>query len=137
MEVKLLNNNRIITLLEPGKMPIKSSSGLFFYSPADLLCASIGACIGREIVTFSSREKIDVELFQLVQVTSEDNKIVIFVQCPLIDEKKEKELTHSIENCEMVVMIKKAMKVEVSITSNTMSEADLRGVSKSGRCCGQ
>ena len=137
IDVKILNNNTIITLSSPGKSPIKSSSGLYFYSPADLLCSAIGSCVGREIVLFCAGQRIDVGIFQSLSVDYINYKMIVKIQHPRdMSESIVRQLRHRVAGCDMVAKISKAITIDIDITPNTMSNNEIRGVVKSKGCCG-
>ena len=83
INVKLLNNNNIITIQGEGKLPIKSAEGYMFYNPNELLCIAIGACIGKQLLYYCNKNKIDVNIIESVDIDMEDeDEILIYLKFP-------------------------------------------------------
>ena len=133
IKVKLLNSNTIITLEGDGpKSPIKSSSGLYFYNPNELLCAAIGSCGGKEIVRYCAQNKIDVEKFEIFAVDMVDSKIRYHINHPKdLNNEHKKELIRLVSNCPISELLNN--NIEVILKENE-KEPEIR--KPSGGCCG-
>jgi len=130
--LKLLHNNNIVTLDTPGKMLIKSSSGLYFHSSADLLCAALGSCIGKNLVRYCAQNKINVEMFEQIGVEFEDNKFSIHIHHPsILDKDNIIEIEALIKNCSVAQLLT----VDIVITFEK-NKVDPDITRKSQPCCG-
>lgn len=130
--VKLLHNNNIITLDTPGKQIIRSSSGLMFHSSAELLCAALGSCLGKNLVRYCAQNKINVEMFEQVGVDFEDNTFKIHINHPkYLTKENLEEIDSMIHNCSVAQMLN----AEITVTfANNNIDPDL--TKKSKPCCG-
>jgi len=130
--LKLLQNNNIITLDTPGKMLIKSSSGLYFHSSADLLCAALGSCIGKNLVRYCAQNKINVEIFEQISVDFEDNTFKILIVHPKnLTVENEDEIVSLVLNCSVSQMLNASKDVKLS-----PNKIDPDLTRKSQPCCG-
>lgn len=133
INVHVLNANNIVTLEGGGKLPIKSSQGLTFYNTNELLCVTVGACIGRQLVFWGLSNKVDLDTFESLGVTMDNGIIEIHIQHPKnIDVK---ELTYTIEHCE--VSRKISIPIKVIAKENTTSNKELKKRGESKDCCGK
>ncbi len=80
IHIGILDGNNIVTLTTPGKAPIKTSAGLYFYNSNMLLCAAVGACAGKAIVGYCLMRKISTTLLQNIRVDMLDNVITLEIQ---------------------------------------------------------
>jgi len=77
IRVRLLNGNTISILeSDEGKPTIRSSSGLYYHNPNELLCCAIGACIGRHIVIYFTNHKLDIAHIKELQVGFDGSFII-------------------------------------------------------------
>jgi uncharacterized OsmC-like protein len=137
IEVKLLDNNNIITLQGEGKLPVKSSTGYMFYDPYELLCMSVGACIGKEILYYCRDNSINVASIESLSVDIEDeNEIIVYITSP-------KEYTHThavairklIKECAIV----KKLSIHINVCP-AISDKSLEEITKGNKiepCCGE
>jgi uncharacterized OsmC-like protein len=113
-------------------MLIKSSSGLYFHSSADLLCAAFGSCIGKNLVRYCAQNKINVEAFEQVAVDFIDEKFIIYVNHPKsLTAENKSEIESLILNCSVSQMLNADKNVEFR---NNNIDPDL--TRKSNNCCG-
>jgi len=132
INIHILNGNNIVTLNSPGKSPIKTSSGMFFYNANMLLCAAVGACAGKAIVGFCLIQKIDVSKLQRISVDMLDNIITIYVQHdPTLDMEP---LRMILETCE--VSKKLSIPIEVKFLENDKEYTPVER-SDTESCCGR
>lgn len=138
ISVKLLNRNNIVTLEKEGKIPIKSSQGFMFYNPNELLCATIGACIGRNMVIYCSQNNIDITTFETIGVDMEHGKVKVVIQYPdNIDEETLKGLKSNIEKCEMITMLQNGIDIKVELLENKTPIDKIKEMNAAGKpCCG-
>lgn len=130
--VKLLHNNNIINLDTPGKMLIKSSSGLMFHSSAELLCAALGSCLGKNLVRYCAQNKINVESFEQIGVEFEDNKFHIHINHPKsLTKDNISEIESMIRNCSVAQILN--VEIEIKFANNNI-DPDL--TKKPKPCCG-
>lgn len=131
INVNLQDNNSIITLTSPGKMPIKSNNGMFMYNSNELLCVAIGSCIGKYIVRWCVHTKLDIRKLENITITMDNNEIIINISHP--KDLDIKELIKEIETCEIVNKLSIEVKVLTSINKTSTNNL-LKKVSKP--CCG-
>ena len=137
IQVKILNGNNIVTIESIGKAPIKTSSGLVFYSPIDLIAASIGSCVGKNIVIFFQHEKLDVFLLENIYVEFKDNKFVCkIVHSKSIPEETLKALETKLLHCEIVSNLQKAFDIVFNFTVSKISPEQLKKDKLTKPCCG-
>lgn len=132
INVHVLNSNNIVTLQGEGKIPIKSSQGFMFYNSNELLCAAVGACIGRQIVIYGTQNKIDITLFESIGVTMDNGIIEIHLQHP--KNFNVSELKSVLERCEISQKINMPIKVITRVNDTPDEELVKRDESKP--CCG-
>ena len=131
IELKLLQNNNIVTIDIPGKAIIKSSGGLYHPNSMELLCVAFGSCIGKAIVKFCSQNKINVESFESIELTY-DNKFTLYITHPKELIKKLKiDLEITIRNCPVGKLLKP--EIDILFVKNKI-EPDLKRKIKP--CCG-
>jgi hypothetical protein len=132
VNLKLLQNNNIITMDTPGKSIIKSSAGLMFHNSMELLCIALGSCVGKSIVRFCSQNKVNVELFESISIDMIDHNYQVNIQYPKILTKDLREgLAAVILNCEVGKQLTGQVNVKFSINEIT---PDL--TRKIKPCCG-
>jgi len=132
IEVKLLHNNTIVTLEVPGKTIIKSSAGLYHSSPIELLCVSLGSCIGKHIVKYCTQEKINVQKFERISIDMLNNDFIIYINHPKgMSLKNLIDLKQIILNCDIAKLLKSNIEIKFNINKNIQN---LNKKSKS--CCG-
>ena len=138
IQVKVLNNNNIVTLQKEGGLPIKSSQGFMFYNSNELLCVAVGSCVGRNMVILCSQEDIDVDSFEYVGIDMESHKLRIVIKCPKeMDEKKRELLKNRLEGCELVTNLKKAYDIKVELLDNDTPTEQVVEANRTGKpCCG-
>lgn len=135
--ISMTNNNNIITLNSPGKNPIKSSEGLYFHSPMELLCSAIGACVGKHIVRFANEFKLDLSKFEYFGVGMDDYKIIIVIKHPTtLEQSILDELRKRLYACEVANLIKEDT-IEIRFENNTVSDEELTKINSERKpCCG-
>lgn len=133
INVQLLQNNTIVTLeIQGKKTTIKSSAGLYHPNPKELLCTSLGACIGKHIVKYCSHEKINVESFEQINIDINNNEFIININYPKgLSLQNIIDLKQIILNCD----IAKLLKTNININFNLNKKAQ-SNTKKSTSCCG-
>ena len=131
INIKMLKNNNIITLDSPGKNIIKSSSGLMFHSPHELLCVALGSCIGRHMVVFCSQNNIDIGTFESVTLDF-DKDFWLNIQHPKeLTKELRIDLINILKNCE----ISKLILPEITISFNE-NKPEFKPLKANTPCCG-
>lgn len=136
VEVNIRDKNRIITLLTPGKAPIKSrSGGMFFYNSMELLCISIGACFGGELQKYCQYEDINPSSFESISIKMDNFKPRIILQYP---KEMSKEVLDDIRRMARTCQISKLLKepVEIELAENSIPTERLIDETKPRPCCG-
>lgn len=132
IKIDVLNNNSIVTLSSESKIPIKSSQGLMFYSPNELLCVTVGACVGKHLVRYCSQNKIDVRIFEQLKVDMDNDNIYVYVQHP--KDMETDEIKHLILNCDIAKRLK--IDIEVVLFPNDNDEDEVIKTNTPTPCCG-
>lgn len=135
IDIQIRDRNNIVTLSVPGKTPIRSSGGTFFYSSMELLCISLGSCFGKELVRYCSFEKINPRVFESIKVSMKNYTPYIIVSHPKDFDPKHIEAIESIAStCKVAKMLVPA--VGIRFVENTISTEDLVDETKNTGCCG-
>jgi len=131
IDIRLLYNNNIVTLEIPTKAIIKSSSGLYHASPLELLCVSVGSCIGKHIVKHCTLEKININEFESIQLDYDSDKFIVYIKHPKYLTKQQKlDLVKIIKTCD----ISKLLKPEIIVKFKVGKIVKVK--TKSTGCCG-
>ena len=132
INVKLLQNNTIVTLEVPSKAIIKSSAGAFHPNSMELLCVTLGSCIGKHIVRYCSQEKINVQQFEQIAIDMKNNDFIVHINHPKgMSVKNILDLKEIILNCDIAKLLKS--EIEVNFSPNKV-DPDL--TRKPKPCCG-
>ena len=137
VEIKLRNNNNIITLLVPGKIPLQSSQGLNHFSANELLCSSIGSCVGRTLVIHCAQNSINIKILETILVSMNNNCITILIKYANdIDKDIITSIEKKVKSCELVTSLSKSFDIEVEMIR---SEFDKKKLQKQNtkKCCGE
>lgn len=132
------DKNRIVTLSAPGKAPIRvrPSSSPYFWTPMELLCGSVGSCVGGIIVDYCRYNDLDPRIFEFIGADLKDSKIVITLQHPKdLSSEHLSRLSSKISNCEVSKLL--VFPIEITLLENSISTKELTDDSKQSRsCCG-
>ena len=129
--IRLLHNNNIITIDTPGKQIIKSSAGLMFHNSAELLCAALGSCLGKNLVRYCSHNSINVELFESIGIDFINEKFYVEIKHPNnLSEENIKEIEYTIRNCSVAQLIN--AEIVIGFNVNTITP----DITKRKPCCG-
>jgi len=135
IELKMMNGNNIINIIAPGKQVIKSSQGLLFYSPMELLCSSLGSCIGKHLVIYCSHNSIDITSFEFIGIDMIDGDIKVIIKHPVeLSEENISDIKKIVETCEIRKMLDCG--VYVQIEPNAKETARVVDDNKPKPCCG-
>jgi len=132
IQIDLMNSNNIVTLNSEGKLPIKSSSGFMFYSPNELLCVAIAACVGKHLVKWGSQNKVDLLSFEQLSVDMDKDEIQVVVQYP--ENVNSAEIRDLVENCDIAKKLAKPVKC-ITIVNDNLAE-DVIKANTPTACCG-
>ena len=127
VEIKLRNNNNIITLLVPGKIPLQSSQGLNHFS---------GSCVGRTLVIHCAQNSINIKILETILVSMNNNCITILIKYANdIDKDIITSIEKKVKSCELVTSLSKSFDIEVEMIR---SEFDKKKLQKQNtkKCCG-
>lgn len=136
IKVGLRDKNRIVVLDVPGKTPIRgrTSDSLYFYSPLELLLASLGLCVGGNILDFCRFNDLNVAIFEEINVYLDYQDIVINIKKPKdFDETYQKRLESIINACNIAKELSRNIKI-VWGDNNTPTIELIKEKPKS--CCG-
>jgi len=136
IKVEVRKNNSIIELTTPGKSPIRSSNGLYFWSSMELICAALGSCFGRHLMWYCREEHIDPALFEEIVITMENFIPHISIKHPSnMDVKILDEIKSISEKCEVSALLLKTPPT-ISFHLNSIPDEVLLKEKKGGGCCG-
>jgi len=132
INVDIINNNNIITIHSEGKVPIKSSMGYMFYSPDDLLCSAVGACIGHYIVNMYRGIGVTTDIIKSLEVyLNSDSSIGISI---IFFKDVDKELiattVEGIKNCPIAAKLSSDIEVYTDKINESVVKKSTKG------CCG-
>lgn len=136
ININIRKDSRIITLDAPGKTPIMSrGASQYFYNSMELLCVAYGACFGKELWNYCYLNNINVDIFESIEVTMEDNDIIITVQHPEdLDDETIDNIKYYATHCSISKLLKIEPKIELKI-NDTPKEKIVDELHKR-RCCG-
>lgn len=135
IDLNLRASNRIVTLGVPGKAPIKARSGSpYFYNSMELLCVTLGACFGNELITYCSRNKINPSAFESISLTMENFVPQVIIQHPPLTQEQLSDIHNLVKNCPIAKMLNK--EPEVKFVENTIPVEILTDETRRSTCCG-
>jgi len=132
INVDMINNNNIVTIHSEGKVPIKSSMGYMFYSPDDLLCSAVGACIGHYIVNMYRGIGVTTDIIKSLEVyLNSDSSIgisIIFFKD--VDKEIISNTVEGIKECPIAGKLSSSIDVYIGKVNENVVKKGIKG------CCG-
>ena len=80
--IEIRDKNRLVTLSVPGKTPIRSRDGAYFYNSMELVCVAVGSCFGKELANYCYLEKINPNIFESISFPMENGQVKIHFSHP-------------------------------------------------------
>lgn len=135
IQIEIRDKNRLVTLSVPGKAPIRSRGGPFFYNSMELVCVAVGSCFGKELANHCYLEDINPRVFESIQCTMENGQVKIHLSHPKeFDQEQLKEIVRMARTCPVARMLSRG--VEIELHENSIPTEDLVDESKNTGCCG-
>lgn len=136
ISIELRENNRIIVVNQEGKVPIRVRTGsAMFHSPLDLLCCSIGSCIGRTLQDQCRFQNQSILQFEKIIVTMENFIIHVYITYALdINDEFLTIVTRALDSCEINKLLKN--KTNINFIKSSLSKEILINQDKPSNCCG-
>lgn len=135
IDVEIRDKNRLVTLSVPGKTPIRSRGGPFFYNSMELMCVAVGSCFGKALAEYCYLENINPRIFESIQVAMENWQVKIHISHPKdLDEDKVREITRLATTCQVAKMLSKG--VEIELHENSIPTEQLIDETRESSCCG-
>lgn len=135
IDIEIRDKNRLVTLSVPGKTPIRSRGGPFFYNPMELLCVAVGSCFGKHLAEHCYLENINPRIFESIKITMEYGQIKIHLSHPKdFDQEQLDEIVRMARTCPVAKQLSRG--VEIELHENSVPTEDLVDESKNTGCCG-
>ena len=136
IKINLRDKNRIIILDAPGKPPIRgrTSSSPYFHTPLELLLASLGLCVGGNIVDYCRLNDLNVNIFEEIQVYLDYVNFIINIKKPKdFDPKHQQRMETLLNSCLIAKELAKGIKI-VWGDNATPTEELIKAIPT--KCCG-